>query len=165
MIRLTLIFVGVISLYGCANHGRPLPADFSGQKLSVNKAMEVPADAGSILFQNGRIISQSQLTIWDTHCIFRFRELTTEATEFTNGSYQISGFNYYKEFCDGQGTTCDQVNRYFLQTASGPEAIDLTCKYRIDFSTWNANHNPVIFSREQVQKTLGDWMKFSETSQ
>jgi hypothetical protein len=164
MIRLTLISVAVISLLGCANHGRPLPADFSGQQLVVNKPILLPADAGSVLFQNGKVISNSQLTIWETHCSFRFKQLTANATTLSTGQYQITGFNYFDEFCDRQGT-CDRVNRYDLKTVSGPEAINLTCKYRIDFSTWNAENNPVILSREQVQKTLGDWIKFAETSQ
>jgi hypothetical protein len=164
MIRLTLIFVAISFFVACANTGRPIPADFAGQKLVVSNAIQVPAEAGSLLFQNGAIINQIQLSIWDTHCIFRFKELTSDSTTFSDGEYLISSFNYFDEFCDRR-TTCDRVNRYFLQTVSGPEAIDLTCKYRIDFSTWNAENNPVILSREEVQKALGDWMKFTGTSQ
>lgn len=165
MIRLTLIFVAIISLFACANSGRPLPADFASQQLVISKPVQVPAEAGSVLFQNGVVIDQRQLTIWDTHCIFRFKELFSNSETFSKGEYLISGFNYFDEFCDGRGGTCDRVNRYFLQTISGPEAIDLTCKYRIDFARWNYEYNPVILSREEVQKTLGDWMRFKEAGQ
>lgn len=164
MIRLTLIFVAISSLIACSNTGRPIPADFSSQSLVLSKPIEVPADAGSVLFQNGAIINRSNLSIWEHHCFFRFKELASDAVTLTEGEYLISGFNYFDEFCDRRGS-CDRVNRYDLKTVSGREAIDLTCKYRIDFSTWNAENNPVILSRDQVQKTLGDWIKFSETSQ
>ena len=163
MIRLTLIFAAITSLLACANPGRPIPADFSGQQVVVSNPVSVPAEAGSIRFQNGEVISQRQLSVWDTYCVFRFRELTTQQMEFAEGSSKFERFDFFDERCDKR--SCDQVNRYYFQTLSGPEAIDLTCRYRYDFSSWNAMYNPVIFSREQVQRTLGKYLTITDLMQ
>jgi hypothetical protein len=159
MIRLIRIsaIVALISLTACATQqSRLTPEGIIGSQLTVGSKANVPADDYSISFQKGQQVSQSDIVIWDHYCNIRFAEARPQSWDWTSGQYQITAYQWYPDACGWDD--CDLVERYSVETFSGVQIEEMSCRYRYIFNDPVAIMGPDLLSVDRLDQALGDYV-------
>jgi hypothetical protein len=161
MKSIVLLLLAMV-LAACAGiTSRSVPVEFSSKEIVVGAPILIRAEHFSAWFQYGEQVTQRQLTIWDDYCNIRIKGASRpESWYWEEGRYRIKGFNWFDDMCSRRD--CDLVQLYQLETLSGVEAAELTCRYRYAFSDIQGLTGPHFLSPQQLDAILGDYLNLVE---
>jgi len=161
-VKSIVLLLLTMALAACAGvSSRSVSVEFSSKEIVVGTPILMRADHFSAWFQYGEQVTQREITIWDDYCNIRIKGASRpESWYWKEGRYRITGFTWFDDMCSRKD--CDLVQRYQLETLSGVEAAEISCRYRYAFGDYQALTGPHILSPQQLDAILGDYLNLVE---
>ncbi|NOX44046.1 MAG: hypothetical protein GXP19_09985 [Gammaproteobacteria bacterium] len=169
VLALAMLLASCQSMYGTYGSSpfSELPVNST---LTLNHKLVIPSGLAAAYIQDGRVILDSQVRVWQPNCKFEIRTIKDIPQIIKPDRFNITRFNLDTNLVssnviqlvsvgmlsvDGGGATAEiYITEMFLYSEKQPDVLRLSCQY------WEDPQDGNYLSLLQVKNTLGDIIHF-----
>lgn len=133
---------------------RPVPYIEPDSQIIVQRPLTFPAGTTRLYFQQGRLVTQRQLSVWEHHCALAIDRALDDDIDVPPGSISVARTQRRSTVGEwGYGVITYESSFYF--SADAWPLYALYCEIWTQQDGYNHRHH---LSAEELADLLGDWI-------